>query len=613
MLIVAGTGIVADYLCGPLGWPYDIFKLATLAAMCRVKLVFLSVGVGPIRHPLSRWFLKRSLALAQHRSYRDAASKQYLEKIGFNTDRDFVCPDLVFGLSPDNPPAGVRTGRRPVVGLGLKDYASTERGEAFREYLETMAAFVSWLHGQGYGVRLLIGDIQYDSWVIEEFVDVLKKRSLPTHAPLLIAQPALTVKELLRQVDETEAVISARYHNLVVALIQDKPIIALSDHAKLDSLATDFGLADYLIPVANLSSDVLIAKFKQLQNDVERLRPYIRAELHRYRQALDELYATLLAQASAPPPTAGLLPRLQQMSLKSPIGLYLRINQGVWKGLPAALRDTRAARWYGGILHKLVCRRANRQQFFGTFFLRNRPELELIRRLIQSRPQCSMLRICVLGCSTGAEVYSLLWTIRSARPDLKLQTSALDISPEILRVAQAAVYTSESSQHIGRSIFERLSDDELQAIFDWEGDKGTVKPWIRSGITWHLGDATDPELVRVLGPQDIVLANNFLCHMPPARAEKCLRNIARLVDHGGHLFAVGVDLAVRSKVACELGWQPVLDLIREIHDGDPSVRGDWPWQWWGLEPLNDKRRGWQLRYAVAYRNPSVWRESSGHY
>jgi chemotaxis methyl-accepting protein methylase len=224
-----------------------------------------------------------------------------------------------------------------------------------------------------------------------------------------------------------------------------------------------------------------------------------------------------------------------------------------------------------------------------------------------------MLRICVLGCSTGAEVYSLLWTIRSARPDLELQTRALDISPEILRVAQAAVYTSESSQHIGRSIFERLSNNELQAIFNWEGEKGTVKSWIRSGITWHLGDAADPELVHVLGPQDIVLANNFLCHMPPAQAEKCLRNIARLVDHEGYLFVVGVDLAVRSKVACELGWQPVLDLIREIHDGDPSVRGDWPWQWWGLEPLNDKRRDWQLRYAVAYQKPSAWREPGGHY
>jgi polysaccharide pyruvyl transferase WcaK-like protein len=277
MLIVAGTGIVSDYQCGPLGWPYDIFKLSTLAALCRVKLIFLSIGVGPILHPLSQWFLKRSLALAHHRSYRDEASKQYLEKIGFNTDRDFVYPDVVFGLSQDNLVSGVRCGPRQVVGLGLKDYRTTEQ-KAFREYLDTMASFVSWLQGRGYGVRLLIGDVQYDTWVMTEFVDVLKSRNIPTDAPLLIAEPVLTVKELLHQVGETDAVISARYHNLVMALIQKKPVIALSDHAKLDSLVTEFGLAQYLIPLEKLSPDDLIDRFKQLENDMARLRPYINAE-----------------------------------------------------------------------------------------------------------------------------------------------------------------------------------------------------------------------------------------------------------------------------------------------------------------------------------------------
>jgi polysaccharide pyruvyl transferase WcaK-like protein len=301
MLIVAGTGIVQDYMCGPLGWPYDIFKLSTLAALCRVELVFLCVGVGPIHHPLSRWFLKRSLALAQHRSYRDEASKHYLDEIGFNTDRDLVYPDVVFGLSQGNLVSGVRAGQRRVVGLGIKDYGSAERLEskAFREYLDTMAVFVSWLQGHGYGVRLLIGDFQFDTSVIEEFVDVLKSRNIPTDAPLLIAEPALTVEELLRQLSGTEAVISARYHNLVMALIQNKPVIALSDHPKLDSLVTDFGLAKYLLPLRNLHPDVLIASFMELERDVERLRPHLNAELQKYRQALETLFATLLAKSNA--------------------------------------------------------------------------------------------------------------------------------------------------------------------------------------------------------------------------------------------------------------------------------------------------------------------------
>jgi polysaccharide pyruvyl transferase WcaK-like protein len=42
--------------------------------------------------------------------------------------------------------------------------------------------------------------------------------------------------------------------------------------------ATDFGLAQYLLPLANLSTDVLIGRFKQLENNMERL--------DKYRQAL---------------------------------------------------------------------------------------------------------------------------------------------------------------------------------------------------------------------------------------------------------------------------------------------------------------------------------------
>lgn len=286
----------------------------------------------------------------------------------------------------------------------------------------------------------------------------------------------------------------------------------------------------------------------------------------------------------------------------APVGVYLRLNRALWNRLSTGIRDLRPVRHYGAFLHGLVCRRAKRQQYFGTFFLRNRPALEQIGRLIEHRRRGSSLRIAVLGCSIGAEVYSVLWAVRSRRPDLQVRLCAADISAEILNIAANAVYTHASSGLVGSSIFERLSESERRDIFDWEGETATVKPWIRAGISWHVGDAGEPAFVHELGPQEIVLASNFLCHMEPVAAERCLRNIARLVEPGGYLLVAGVDLEVRARVARELGWQPVPDLIREIHDGDPSVRRDWPWAWWGLEPLDDRRADWQLRYAVAYRS-----------
>jgi chemotaxis methyl-accepting protein methylase len=243
---------------------------------------------------------------------------------------------------------------------------------------------------------------------------------------------------------------------------------------------------------------------------------------------------------------------------------------------------------------------ATRRQYFRTFFLRNRPALELMRRLADARPKGSTLRIAVLGCSIGAEVYSILWIIRLARPDLKFLVRAVDISKEILNFAEKGIYSPDTCELVDASIFERLTAHEMQEMFDWEGDQARVKPWLREGITWQLGDASSPELIHVLGPQDMVAANNFICHMEPLVAENCLRNIAGLVDRGGCLFVSGVDLKVRAKLAHELDWRPIPELLEQIHDGDPELRGGWPLNWWGLEPLNHRRRDWQLRYAGAF-------------
>jgi SAM-dependent methyltransferase len=291
--------------------------------------------------------------------------------------------------------------------------------------------------------------------------------------------------------------------------------------------------------------------------------------------------------------------RLQALG-KFPARLYLRLNKWIWRRLPSRVRDLRLIRSYGAWLHTLVRLRARRQQYFGTFFLRNRPALELIRRLCEQKDRGAVLRIAVLGCSIGAEVYSILWSIRTARPDLRVVLHAADISEEILNIAERGVYGLNTSAFVGSSIFERLTAREKQEMLDWEGDQAKIKPWLREGIIWKLGDAADPELLSVLGFQDLVVGSNFLCHMAPVDAEKCLRNMARLVGPGGHLFVSGVDLDVRTKVALDLGWKPIPELMADIHDGDQSVRADWPWQWWALEPLDQRKPDWRIRYAAAF-------------
>lgn len=283
---------------------------------------------------------------------------------------------------------------------------------------------------------------------------------------------------------------------------------------------------------------------------------------------------------------------------------FLGLTERIWPRLPARARDLRPVRAYGAFLHERVCRRADREMYTGTYFLRNRPELELMRYLVDKKDHGARVKLAILGCSIGVEVYSILWTLRSSRPDLELTVDAVDISAEVVEVAQRGAYSAELSDMVHFPIFEGLTEAERGAMFDWEGDEGRIKPWLRDGIRWQVGDASDPNLITRLGPQDLVVANNFLCHMPSRPAQRCLRNLAQLVSPCGYLFVTGVDLDVRTTVALEGGWEPIPKLRDEIHDGDPVVRADWPWRWWGLEPIDRRRPDWKMRYSAVFQIPN---------
>lgn len=296
---------------------------------------------------------------------------------------------------------------------------------------------------------------------------------------------------------------------------------------------------------------------------------------------------------------AGRLVRLRVFG-KSPMNAFLRLNQRLWNVLPARATAFGPVRRYGELLHRLAVVQNVRAQAVATFFCRNRPELDLIARLVDRKGKGEAVNIAVLGCSTGAEVYSIAWRIKSRRPDLKVKLHGVDISREAVESAIRATYSRSVSELTQTAVLERMTGDEVEQVFDRVGETMVVKPWVREGTDWRVGDVAEKELVETLGLQDIVVANNFLCHMDPPAAERCLRNIGRLVKADGYLFVSGVDLDVRMKVATDSGWKPVREVLEDIHDGDPTLRRRWPCDYTGLEPLNTGRPDWTMRYASAF-------------
>ena len=175
-MLIAGTGLLTDAY-GLLGWgPYNSFKWSLIAKVCRCKLLFVSIGAGPIYGTLGKFLVRKMLSLADFRSYRDTSTMQYIESIGFHTDNnDWVYPDLAFSL-PDTviPHQATKRSCRPVVGLGVMKYAgkysvARPTQSIYLNYLETLVTITRWLVGHGYDVKLLIGDLDLDVHVKQQF------------------------------------------------------------------------------------------------------------------------------------------------------------------------------------------------------------------------------------------------------------------------------------------------------------------------------------------------------------------------------------------------------------------------------------------------------------
>jgi polysaccharide pyruvyl transferase WcaK-like protein len=296
MLIIPGTGFLTDgYGLFPAWGPYYLFKWILMARLCGCKVLFVSVGAGPIYSTLGRYFVKSALSMADFRSYRDNASMAYLKGIGLATNGDRVYPDLVFSLPDTITPQdeGKRAGR-PVVGLGVMIYAgkySVEKpsDRIYLEYLDNLVAFAGWLLAQGYIIRLLIGELS-DRSVLQEFKSRLKASFGAYDEERIIDQPALSAEQLLPQIGATDIVVATRFHNLLLALVLNKPVVAISFHHKCTALMRDMGLEEYCHDINHMNAARLIEQFQCVERNAEKLKPVIRQKVEQSREALDEQY-----------------------------------------------------------------------------------------------------------------------------------------------------------------------------------------------------------------------------------------------------------------------------------------------------------------------------------
>jgi polysaccharide pyruvyl transferase WcaK-like protein len=295
LLVMTGTGMLTDCSEGPMGLPYQIFKWAIAARICRLKVCFISVGVESIRSKITRLLIELSINTSDYVSFRDESSKEHITKLEIKNNFE-IFPDLAFSLPeiifPGSKP---KSTEKPLIGIGLYEYHGRRADtNEYSNYIIKISKFIYWLVSRNYPVQILIGDILYDNPVRADLYRSLQNLGINYGECNIFDEPIFSVQDLIEQIAATTFVVATRFHNVLLSIIMNKPLISVSYERKNDSLMEAVGLGEYCQSINELDVARLTEQFIQLENNSEKIKKILEIKTVGFRRETERQYLYLI-------------------------------------------------------------------------------------------------------------------------------------------------------------------------------------------------------------------------------------------------------------------------------------------------------------------------------
>ncbi|TMQ10936.1 MAG: polysaccharide pyruvyl transferase family protein, partial [Deltaproteobacteria bacterium] len=252
-VVVAGGGQLDEFWGGPLGHPYTLYRFSRAARRAGARFDVLSVGTGTLATPLGRRLVRRALAGAAYRSFRDARSRELAQVAGALAG-DPIVPDLAYALpvAPIVPPPG---GRRRI-GVAPMCYADPRvwpKPDAARyaHHLETMAAIAARAVRDGHEVAMF-GTDRPDGAPVAECHAIAAHQLTGDERARLRVVAVDEVAPLMGLLATFDAVVAARFHGVLLAHVVGCPVLAVSHERKVATLMSELGHDAYCAPIDEL-------------------------------------------------------------------------------------------------------------------------------------------------------------------------------------------------------------------------------------------------------------------------------------------------------------------------------------------------------------------------
>lgn len=174
-----------------------------------------------------------------------------------------------------------------------------------------------------------------------------------------------------------------------------------------------------------------------------------------------------------------------------------------------------------------------------TYFFRNRPQLEAIRKIVlpaiieaKSKIGQTRLRIWSAGCSTGEEPFTLSMMLLEESPgQLKgwaIEILATDLNERSITHAKAGCYGEYSTRNVEpdfRNKYFRVSEDKLQ-----------VKPEVKANVIFSRMNLLDDSRMIFAQNIDLILCCNVLIYFDTTAKKRVIQHFYRTLLPHGYLF-----------------------------------------------------------------------------
>ncbi|MBS4030281.1 MAG: polysaccharide pyruvyl transferase CsaB [Clostridiales bacterium] len=233
--ISGGGGLLQDAT----GRGFSILYYLGLVALARLlgkKTILYAQGIGPVKKPFNRFFMRLIANRASLIAVRDEGSLNELLRLGVTRSPVILTADPVFLLKPADPDGRAAEflkelpPNKPVVGISVRSWHNEE--ETLREI-----SIAADLIARDLSALTVLVPMHYpgDLAVSDKLAALMKSE---TH----ILRENLTPRELLSVFTRFDLVLAMRLHALVFAAVSGVPMLGIGYDRKVDALLARLGL-----------------------------------------------------------------------------------------------------------------------------------------------------------------------------------------------------------------------------------------------------------------------------------------------------------------------------------------------------------------------------------